>query len=61
MGDQVEEACEYEDDHGCKVVYTDRILSQCAMGVYPFMFSATQDFEPIVEKLVEVGRIQDEE
>ena len=25
------------------------------MGVYPFMFSAVKDFEPIVEKLVEVG------
>lgn len=27
---------------------------QCQMGVYPFMFSSIQDFEPIVEKLVEV-------
>jgi hypothetical protein len=25
------------------------------MGIYPFMFSAIQDFEPIVEKLIEVS------
>lgn len=28
---------------------------QCTMGVYPFMFGAVKDFEPIVEKLSKVG------
>lgn len=27
---------------------------QCSKGVYPFMFGAIQDFEPIVKKLTEV-------
>lgn len=26
----------------------------CTMGVYPFMFSAVKDFEPVVERLVKV-------
>jgi hypothetical protein len=26
------------------------------MGVYPFMFGTTKDFEPIVHELVEVRR-----
>ena len=26
------------------------------MGIYPFMFNAHQDFEPIAEKLIKVGR-----
>jgi hypothetical protein len=26
------------------------------MGVYPFMFGAAKDFEPIVEDMTKVGR-----
>jgi len=32
----------------------DRNNWQCEMGVYPFMFASIKDFEPIVEKLIEV-------
>ncbi|TKX21521.1 heptaketide hydrolyase ayg1 [Elsinoe australis] len=28
----------------------------CSMGVYPFMFGAMQDFEPIVDRLVKEGQ-----
>ncbi|GAM82432.1 hypothetical protein ANO11243_004120 [Dothideomycetidae sp. 11243] len=27
----------------------------CSMGVYPFMFGAIQDFEPVVQKLIDDG------
>jgi hypothetical protein len=30
-------------------------VSQCKMGVYPFMFGSINDFEPIVESIVQVG------
>ncbi|KEQ79600.1 alpha/beta-hydrolase [Aureobasidium pullulans] len=36
-----------------KQLWETKWKKPCAMGVYPFMFSAIQDFEPIVEKLVE--------
>jgi hypothetical protein len=28
----------------------------CKMGIYPFMFSAYQDFEPIVDRLIAEGQ-----
>ncbi|KAI5253828.1 alpha/beta-hydrolase [Aureobasidium subglaciale] len=36
-----------------KQLWETKWKKPCSMGIYPFMFSAIQDFEPIVEKLVE--------
>ncbi|KAH0167257.1 hypothetical protein KCU67_g3959, partial [Aureobasidium melanogenum] len=35
-----------------KQLWETKWKKPCEMGVYPFMFSAVKDFEPIVEKLV---------
>ena len=31
-------------------------LFQCDVGVYPFMFGCTKDFQPVVDAIVKVGR-----
>lgn len=27
---------------------------QCTLGIYPFMFASVKDFEPVVERLIQV-------
>ncbi len=30
------------------------LTQQCSIGVYPFMFGKMEDFQPVVDKLIEV-------
>ncbi|KAK4498446.1 hypothetical protein PRZ48_011104 [Zasmidium cellare] len=37
-------------------LWTTKWQAPCKMGVYPFMFNAYQDFEPVVERLIKEGQ-----
>lgn len=49
----MEEACE-QACVGLNQAPANGDLLQCEMGVYPFMFASVKDFQPVVDKLVEV-------
>jgi hypothetical protein len=58
MGDQVEKArmhnSHYTQSHNVTWFTNAHTSLQAEMGVYPFMFGTTKDFQPIVDELVKV-------
>lgn len=48
----MERACEMDEGYPCSATLT---FTQCTRGLYPFMFGALCDFEPIVKEITAAG------